>query len=240
MRRQRPAGTQPGELGRVQPRTEPSRSAARDDSASPRGQHVRHTAMRHPAQRPAGASSRTTVRGKSRPSQGETQMRKKAKNNAGSTGNSSGESHEMGSSPKFELSVTEEAPIRIRGLACVPFDLVRSTHPSITVEVGQLTSFEQLRDMEGMPDPTELQLWLIADNVLIECGDFLGLVPDVRYVQAGLFLRHVCQCRCCDEEATVTVKLTPKGVMWVKKHYVPTPERHRVDFVPEDLRGPID
>jgi hypothetical protein len=45
---------------------------------------------------------------------------------------------------------------------------------------------------------------------------------------------------CCDEEAPVAVYLTPKGVMWVKKHYVPTPERHRVDFVPEDLRGPID
>lgn len=167
-------------------------------------------------------------------------MRKKSKTKAGSTGNGSGESYEVGSSQKFELCRTEETPMIVRGLACVSFDLVRPTHPSITVEVRPLTSFEELRDIEGMPDPEALQRWLVTDRVLFECGDFLGLVPGDRYVQAGLFLCNVHSCHCCDEDAFASVSLTPKGVMWIKKHYVPTPERHRHDYVPEDLRGPID
>lgn len=65
-KRQRTEGPQRSELGLVQPRTEPSRSATRVGSGSPRGQHVRHTATRHPAQRSAGASSRIEMRGKSR------------------------------------------------------------------------------------------------------------------------------------------------------------------------------
>lgn len=56
-KRQRPAGTQRSELGLVQPRTEPSRSATRVEFASPHGQHVRHTATRQTAMRSAGASS---------------------------------------------------------------------------------------------------------------------------------------------------------------------------------------
>lgn len=56
-KRQRTEGPQRSELGLVQPRTEPSRSATRDGSGSPHGQHVRHTATRHTAQRFAGTSS---------------------------------------------------------------------------------------------------------------------------------------------------------------------------------------
>lgn len=64
-------------------------------------------------------------------------MRKNSKAKAGSTGNGSGESYNVGSSQKFELCRTEETPMHVRGLACVSFDLVRPTLPSIT-ESGSL------------------------------------------------------------------------------------------------------
>ena len=50
-------------MKQVQPQTEPSRSTTRDESGSPRGQHVRHRATRQQKIRSAGASSRIEVRG---------------------------------------------------------------------------------------------------------------------------------------------------------------------------------
>lgn len=47
----------------VQPQSEPSRSATRDGSGSPRGQHVSHRATRQTTQRSTGSSSRIEVRG---------------------------------------------------------------------------------------------------------------------------------------------------------------------------------
>ena len=239
-KRQRPAGTQRSELGLVQPRTEPSRSATWNEPGSSHDLHVPTAAACQTAKRSAGASSRIEVRGKSRSPKWEIPVKKRTKNKVDSKGVSPRESHDISSSEKFEICCIDEKPIRTCGLAHVSFDMVRPSDPSITVEVGYLTPFEQLRDMEGMPDPDMLQRWLVADRVLFDCGDILGLVPDVRYVQAGLFYCNASPCQCCDDDAFVSVMLTPKGVMWVKKQYVPTPERHRRDYIPEDLRGPID
>lgn len=225
-------------------KSEPMRSATPVESGSSRGQHVHHTAMRHPAQRSAGASSRSiSVRGKSQPPKGEIPMKKKTENKVDSLGASPAESQILDSLKIPSMSQFEKWPYRFWSLAVVSSEFSDNYITCVeNMAMGPIIEFEDLYDMENMPVPIKLREWLVADKVLVDCGKWLGLIPHLKFVEAGLF--HCNMSNSYDVKGNranyLSVTITLKGVAWLKKHYVPTPERHRCDYVPPEFRGPID
>jgi len=126
-------------------------------------------------------------------------------------------------------------------LAIVPFETDSEFHPSVDEEVDFISEFGDLRYVEGMPEPEVLKRWLLADNVLVDCGEPLGLVPMQRYAEAGLFSCGVSTTvsNLGRSDPEVTLGILPRGVIWLKKHYVPTPERHSQEYVPVELRDSL-
>lgn len=148
---------------------------------------------------------------------------------------------ETGGEP-LDLRIPDDKPVRMSGLAVVTFETESEFHPSVDEEVDFVSEFSDLRFIKGLPDPEVLKRWLVADNVLVDYGELLGLVPTKRYAEAGLFscapsitLSHLGR-----SAPTMSLGVLPRGVMWLKQNYVPTPARHRRDYVPEELRDSLD
>ncbi len=141
-----------------------------------------------------------------------------------------------------DLCHSHTTPFSYCGLAHVSFETHCPCHPCITENLEIMTTFRDLSTIEGMPDPKELLKWLVADEVLVYWGGVVGFVPELRYVQEGLFICSPATFaqRNGDFVEGISTIMTPKGVMWLKENYVPTPERHRCGVVPEDLIGVID
>lgn len=154
---------------------------------------------------------------------------------------SSAPNAKIAGSPR-DLRSPDGKPLQMMGLAVVPYETDSEFHPSVDEEVDIFTEFGDLRFVEGLPAPEELKKWLEADNVLIDCGELLGPIPAQRYVEAGLFSCGVSitVSHRGSSVPAVSLRLLPRGVMWLKEHYVPTPERHRRDYIPPELLGSIE
>lgn len=149
--------------------------------------------------------------------------------------------HSGNEEPRIDLRSPDSKPLQLSGLAFVRFETESEFHPSIDEEVDFISDFSDLRFIEGLPSPEVLLRWLIADNVLVDCSQPIGLVPTLRYAEAGLF-RCGASYTLSDlgySAPKVTLGLYPRGIMWLKKNYIPRPERHQWDYVPPELRDSL-
>ena len=139
-------------------------------------------------------------------------------------------------SKRRNRSTREGKSVTLHGMALVEFQV--SIEDSTQDVEELLTNFYDLKKIEGLPKPFELLKMLVEDKVFEYCGELHEEVPMKRYVEEGLFL--------CFETTTenkygpspyVGLKVTPKGIEWLREYYGPKAERHLSGMVPTKLKG---